>query len=125
MHLLAYTKILKISTTQFIMQNTITSNINYMQAGDFFINPNTCRTCHKPYFDMGESSVPVQTCQCYQTYNTPILMGWKCPCCGGGVAPGVERCPCTPIKTYYTTTTTGPYIQGSPTFKESKTKNKS
>lgn len=23
--------------------------------------------------------------------------GWLCPACGGGVAPGVERCPCVAI----------------------------
>ena len=23
-----------------------------------------------------------------------MLVGWKCPVCGSGVAPGVERCPC-------------------------------
>lgn len=23
--------------------------------------------------------------------------GWKCPVCGSGVAPGVERCPCVQL----------------------------
>lgn len=26
--------------------------------------------------------------------------GWQCPVCGGGVAPGVERCPCVVLKRY-------------------------
>ena len=27
---------------------------------------------------------------------TLTLTGWKCPTCGGGVAPFIQRCPCTP-----------------------------
>jgi hypothetical protein len=27
------------------------------------------------------------------------VAGWICPACGGGVAPQIERCPCTPDMT--------------------------
>lgn len=26
-----------------------------------------------------------------------MTTGWQCPVCGGGVAPGVERCPCVAV----------------------------
>jgi hypothetical protein len=61
-----------------------------------------CPTCQKPYWDDGKSTSPKQTCKCYEKYEkymtpTIIQVGWQCPCCGGGVAPGVERCPCKPM----------------------------
>lgn len=29
------------------------------------------------------------------TTQTYVQQGWQCPTCGGGVAPWVQRCPCT------------------------------
>lgn len=75
---------------------------------------NNCPNCHKPYFDMGESTNPTSICECYKKQQKfvqmPMLMGWVCPKCNGGVAPGVDRCPCTPITYYYGTCTTGDII---------------
>jgi len=105
--------------------NTFTpQSFNFVQVGDF--NANKCQKCHRPFWDMGESTAPIPVCECwkmnqpnvpyqpypYQPFNipAPIQMGWKCPCCGGGVAPGVERCPCTPIVTI-TTTSTGAWLR--------------
>ena len=31
----------------------------------------------------------------YETQITTTPVGWTCPRCGGGVAPGIDRCPCT------------------------------
>jgi len=28
-------------------------------------------------------------------YVKPVLYGWLCPACGGGVSPFVSKCPCT------------------------------
>ena len=33
----------------------------------------------------------------YETQIKTTPVGWTCPRCGGGVAPGINRCPCVSI----------------------------
>lgn len=33
----------------------------------------------------------------FKITNPSIFYGWTCPKCGGGNAPHVQRCPCTPM----------------------------
>ncbi len=66
----------------------------------FFNQAPTCEKCGLPYWDDHRSTVNKLTCKC-QIQNH-FLLGWKCPNCGGGVAPGVTRCPCVPLPISFT-----------------------
>ena len=60
-----------------------------------------CEKCNLPFWDDHKSTCAKQTCKCKRE-TIPVLpmvplYGWVCPSCGGGCAPGVNRCPCTPI----------------------------
>lgn len=58
--------------------------------------PTTGRTCDMTACDFGSclrenAGAPITT-----PLPAPVR-GWTCPTCGGGVAPFVSRCPCTPV----------------------------
>ncbi len=115
--------------------NTLNNNsINYISVGDCSLK---CPTCHLPYYFYQFGTAPVETCKCWLNppLQAPFQMGWKCPICNGGVAPGVERCPCTPIMmTTITTVCTNEYLHnptitvdegGKVTLKDKKSKKSS
>lgn len=94
--------------------NFLQTNLNNFGFSTVTSVRNNCPNCHKPYFDMGESTNPISICECYKKQQKfvqmPMLMGWVCPKCNGGVAPGVDRCPCTPVPYYGGYWTTGDII---------------
>lgn len=122
------------------MNNFDSQSINFISVGEPYYG-NICKKCNKPFWDTGESTAPISTCECWKKqfepfqpyqpfqpytppYNEPVKMGWKCPCCGGGVAPGVERCPCTPLQTLTWTTYTGSLSQDKETISNKNKKKK-
>ena len=59
---------------------------------------NHCQNCGGSYGGICGQHTGCRACECVPAINIvspqPMLMGWICPNCRGGMSPFAQRCPC-------------------------------
>ena len=57
-------------------------------------NSNKCYKCGK---ELTTGDTDNLCSECRASKPSPLLTGWVCPVCGGGLSPYTTRCPCQPL----------------------------